>query len=170
MRTFRVRLTEACRTAGALADQLAKEPGVREVVYPGRDDHADAGAVVGRVMPGAAGAMLTLVVEGGDQRAAAMLRALSVAVEATSLGGVETLASAPFNSSHFNMTGEERLDAGILPGRCGCPSGWRARTRCWRTSGRPWTRPQTPRADRRGGSITAAKVGATGLRRSAACP
>ncbi len=116
MRTFRVRLTEACRTAGALADQLAKEPGVRGVVYPGRDDHADAGAVVGRMMPGAAGAMLTLVVEGGDQRAAAMLRALSVAVEATSLGGVETLASTPFNSSHFNMTGEERLAAGIQPG------------------------------------------------------
>ena len=67
-------------------------------------------------MPGAAGAMVTLVVEGGDQRAAAMLRALTVAVEATSLGGVETLASTPFNSSHFNMSSEERLAAGIEPG------------------------------------------------------
>ena len=36
--------------------------------------------------------------------------------QATSLGGVETLASTPFNSSHFNMTPQERLDAGILPG------------------------------------------------------
>ena len=45
-----------------------------------------------------------------------MLRALEVAVEATSLGGVETLASTPFNSSHFNMTGEERLAAGIPAG------------------------------------------------------
>jgi len=39
-----------------------------------------------------------------------------VAVEATSLGGVETLASVPFNSSHFNMTQQERVDAGIPPG------------------------------------------------------
>lgn len=41
---------------------------------------------------------------------------LRVAVEATSLGGVETLASLPFNSSHFNMTDDERLEAGIMPG------------------------------------------------------
>ncbi len=34
----------------------------------------------------------------------------------TSLGGVETLASLPFNSSHFNMTDDERLEAGIMPG------------------------------------------------------
>ncbi len=115
LRTFRVRLVESCRTAAALADQLAKESAVREVVYPGRDDHPDA-AVVARVMPEAGGAMLTLVLEGGDARALAVLRRLAVAVEATSLGGVETLASTPFNSSHFNMTSEERLAAGIQPG------------------------------------------------------
>ena len=45
-----------------------------------------------------------------------MLRRLQVGVEATSLGGVETLASVPFNSSHFNMTRQQRLDAGIPPG------------------------------------------------------
>jgi hypothetical protein len=32
------------------------------------------------------------------------------------LGGVETLASVPFNSSHFNMTARQRLEAGIPPG------------------------------------------------------
>jgi len=117
LRTFRVRLAEACRTAAVLADDMAKQDGVAAVVYPGRHDHPDAGTgVVARVMPGAAGAMLTLVLEGGDARAREVLRALEVAVEATSLGGVETLASTPFNSSHFNMTPQERLDAGILPG------------------------------------------------------
>ena len=45
-----------------------------------------------------------------------MLRSLAVSAEATSLGGVETLASTPFNSSHFNLTSEERLAAGIQPG------------------------------------------------------
>jgi cystathionine beta-lyase/cystathionine gamma-synthase len=117
LRTFRVRLAEACRTAAALADDMAEQDGVAAVVYPGRHDHPDAGTgVVARVMPAAAGAMLTLVLDGGDARALKVLRALEVAVEATSLGGVETLASTPFNSSHFNMTPQERLDAGILPG------------------------------------------------------
>lgn len=116
LRTFRVRLAEACRTAATLADLLASEPGVTHVVYPGRPDHPDAGAVVDRVMPGPHGAMLTLVLDGGDERALQVIRALEVAVEATSLGGVETLASLPFNSSHFNMTPQQRIDAGILPG------------------------------------------------------
>jgi cystathionine beta-lyase/cystathionine gamma-synthase len=60
--------------------------------------------------------MLSLVLAGGDDRVLRVLRRLRVAVEATSLGGVETLASVPFNSSHFNMTPKQRADAGIPPG------------------------------------------------------
>ena len=116
IRTFRVRLEEACRVAAALAERLAEEEGVAGVVHPSRGDHPDAAAVVGRVMPGPKGAMLTLVLTGGDERALRVVRELRVAVEATSLGGVETLASLPFNSSHFNMTPDERIEAGILPG------------------------------------------------------
>jgi cystathionine beta-lyase/cystathionine gamma-synthase len=116
LRTFGVRLAAACRSAATVADKLAGEPGVAHVRYPGRPDHPDAGAVADRVMPGAKGAMVSLVLDGGDERALAVLRRLEVAVEATSLGGVETLASLPFNSSHFNMTARQRLDAGIPPG------------------------------------------------------
>jgi cystathionine beta-lyase/cystathionine gamma-synthase len=39
--------------------------------------------------------MLSLVLAGGDDRVLQVLRRLEVAVEATSLGGVETLASVP---------------------------------------------------------------------------
>ena len=116
LRTFEIRLATACRTAAAVAAAMADTPGVSHVRYPGRPDHPDAGAVADAVMPGARGAMVSLVLDGGDERALAVLRRLRVAVEATSLGGVETLASLPFNSSHFNMTGEQRLEAGIPPG------------------------------------------------------
>lgn len=116
MRTFGVRLAEACTAAEIIATKMAHEPGVEHVRHPSRMDHPDAGPVVDAVMPYAKGAMLSLVLEGGDERALAVLRRLRVGVEATSLGGVETLASVPFNSSHFNMTPEQRLDAGIPPG------------------------------------------------------
>jgi cystathionine beta-lyase/cystathionine gamma-synthase len=116
MRTFGVRVAEACRAADVIASKMADEPDVEHVRYPGRLDHPDAGAVVDTVMPGAKGAMLSLVLAGGDERVMQVLRRLQVAVEATSLGGVETLASVPFNSSHFNMTPQQRLDAGIPPG------------------------------------------------------
>jgi cystathionine beta-lyase/cystathionine gamma-synthase len=116
LRTFEIRLATACRTAAAVAAAMADTPGVSHVRYPGRPDHPDAGAVADAVMPGARGAMVSLVLDGGDERALAVLRRLRVAVEATSLGGVETLASLPFNSSHFNLTGRQRLEAGIPPG------------------------------------------------------
>ena len=101
MRTFGVRLAEACRAAAAIAETMASEPGIAHVRHPSRSDHPDAGAVVDAVMPGPKGAMVSLVLEGGDERVLQVLRHLEVAVEATSLGGVETLASVPFNSSHF---------------------------------------------------------------------
>lgn len=116
MRTFGVRLAEACRAADIIATKLADEPGVEHVRYPGRLDHPDAGSVIDTVMPNAKGAMVSLVVEGGDERVLQVLRRLQVGTEATSLGGVETLASVPFNSSHFNMTSQQRIAAGIPPG------------------------------------------------------
>jgi cystathionine beta-lyase/cystathionine gamma-synthase len=116
MRTFGVRLGEACRAASEIAIAIASEPGVTHVRYPGRADHPDAGRVVEAVMPGPKGAVLSVVLDGGDERALRALRHLQVAVEATSLGGVETLASVPCYSSHFNMTSQQRLDVGIPPG------------------------------------------------------
>ena len=47
--------------------------------------------------------MPAVVVHGGNQRALAVMRRLAIASEATSLGGVETLVSTPFNSSHFAL-------------------------------------------------------------------
>jgi cystathionine beta-lyase/cystathionine gamma-synthase len=60
--------------------------------------------------------MVAFVVGGGDERAARFLRPLSVVREATSLGGVETLVSAPHNSSQFSYSREELELAGIGPG------------------------------------------------------
>ena len=41
------------------------------------------------------------------------MRRLEIGCEATSLGGVETLVSTPFNSSHFSLTPAERRAARI---------------------------------------------------------
>jgi cystathionine beta-lyase/cystathionine gamma-synthase len=52
-----------------------------------------------------------------------VMRQLEIGCEATSLGGVETLVSTPFNSSHFSLTPEERraarIDDGMIRVSCG---------------------------------------------------
>ncbi len=67
--------------------------------------------------------MVAFTVAGGDERALRVMRHLEIACEATSLGGVETLVSTPFNSSHFSLTPEERrsarIDDGMLRVSCG---------------------------------------------------
>jgi cystathionine beta-lyase/cystathionine gamma-synthase len=57
-----------------------------------------------------------MVVRGGDARALRFVRALRLALEASSLGGVETLVSLPFNTSHARLDERERAAAGIEPG------------------------------------------------------
>ncbi len=98
LQTFRVRMAQQTATAGALAEALSRRQDVVRVRYPGL------------------GAMVAITVAGGDERAHDVVRRLRVGCEATSLGGVETLVSTPFNSSHFSLTPQQRLAARIDDG------------------------------------------------------
>ena len=99
VKTFGVGMTRQCGSAAAVAEALRGSPEIVDVRYP----------AIG-------GAMVAFTVAGGDARAGAVMRRLQVASEATSLGGVETLVSTPFNSSHFSLTPEERRAARIDDG------------------------------------------------------
>jgi cystathionine beta-lyase/cystathionine gamma-synthase len=118
LQTFDVRLERSSATARKLAARLSDHPEIVSVRYPGL-----AGNPGGVMKPGRAGAMVACTVRGGNERALAVMRRLRIASEATSLGGVETLVSAPFNSSHFSLGEDElvaaRIDAGMLRFSCG---------------------------------------------------
>ena len=60
--------------------------------------------------------MLSFAVKGGDESALRFIRSLEIIFEATSLGGIESLVECPFNTSHFFVPEEVRLEAGIVPG------------------------------------------------------
>jgi cystathionine beta-lyase/cystathionine gamma-synthase len=123
IQTFDLRLSRSCATAAALADRLAAHPEVISVRYPGRSDYSRRDIASRLMRPGRHGAMVAFTVRGGDHRALAVMRRLTVASEATSLGGVETLVSTPFNSSHFSLSPEERaaarIDDGMIRLSCG---------------------------------------------------
>jgi cystathionine beta-lyase/cystathionine gamma-synthase len=127
MQTFDLRLRQSNATARTLAAALAGHADVVDVRHPSLPGYARA-EVATRVLrrdgdDQRTGAMVAFTVEGGDDRALRVMRRLEVACEATSLGGVETLVSTPFNSSHFSLTPEERraarIDDGMIRVSCG---------------------------------------------------
>jgi cystathionine beta-lyase/cystathionine gamma-synthase len=60
--------------------------------------------------------MLTIELKGGLKKAVSVCDSLRVAVNAMSLGGVETLVSIPVYSSHINMTSAELKQHRVTPG------------------------------------------------------
>jgi cystathionine beta-lyase/cystathionine gamma-synthase len=114
LKTLAVRVARHQETALALARRLAGHPEVEHVAHPGLPDHPDH-ALAARALPGGCG-LVTIRVRGGDERARRVLDALRVVRQATSLGGVESLASTPHNTSHLGLDAAARAEAGILPG------------------------------------------------------
>lgn len=116
LRTFDVRLQRQQASAAQVAEFLAAQPEVLHVIHPSLPSYAYREVATRLLAPGRGGAMVSFVVRGGDRSAGAVMRNFEVPIEATSLGGVETLASTPHNSSHFSLTVQEREAAGISAG------------------------------------------------------
>ena len=90
MRTLYPRVERACRSAQRVAEAMAGDARVLEVLYPGLPTHPGH-AVAARQMQGGFGGMLSIRVKGGVEAAIAAAARVEVWKRATSLGGVESL-------------------------------------------------------------------------------
>lgn len=119
LKTFELRLRKQNENALALATALQKHRNVKRVLYPGLASHPQH-AVAKRQMVARGGmgygGMVTIELKGDARSAIKVCNALKVAVNAMSLGGVETLVSIPVYSSHINMTESELQQHGVSPG------------------------------------------------------
>jgi methionine-gamma-lyase len=110
--TVALRMNRQSKNAQRIAEQLARHPRVKRVFYPSlftdpeqmriRDAQTD--------YPGS---LMSLEIEGGKRGAFEFLRRLSIAKNAVSLGGVETLACHPMTTTHSELSAEEFAAAGI---------------------------------------------------------
>ena len=119
LKTFELRVERQNANAFTLARALKRHPRVNRVLYPGLP--SSPGYRVAQRQMRAFGGMVTIEVK--PARARSPLRAavavadhLRLAVNAMSLGGVETLVSIPVYSSHVHMSGEELARHGVTPG------------------------------------------------------
>lgn len=116
LQTFDLRMERASSTAVALAAALGERRDINRVIHPSVPGFEGAEVAARISVTGRHPALVTIVVQGGDQRASGVLGALAVACEATSLGDIRTLVSTPFNSSHLGFSPDELRLAGIEPG------------------------------------------------------
>jgi cystathionine beta-lyase/cystathionine gamma-synthase len=114
LKTLALRMRAHEQGAVAVAGYLAAHPQVSWVRHSSRADHPDH-ALAKRQLRQHSG-VVAFALRGGDDAALALLPRLRLMREATSLGGVETLVSLPFNTSHAAFTAEQRARIGIPPG------------------------------------------------------
>jgi cystathionine gamma-synthase len=122
LKTLALRVERQSATAMAVAKMLAKHPRVAQVFYPGLSSHPTH-AVAARQMHGGFGGVVSFRVDCdatgvGDRSplgvTSRVVDAFRVARIAPSLGGVDTLVEQPAIMSYFELSPEERREAGIL--------------------------------------------------------
>lgn len=119
LKTFELRVERQNQNALALAKALEKHKKVKRVLYPGLPSFPKH-ALAKKQMSGFGG-MVTIEVKPSKGRspveaAARVCDNLKIAVNAMSLGGVETLVSIPVYSSHIFLSDAELKQHGVTPG------------------------------------------------------
>ena len=119
LKTFELRVHRQNENALTLARALEKHPKVNRVLYPGLPSHPK--HQLAKKQMREFGGMVTIEVRPSKklspvEGAVRVCDNLKIAVNAMSLGGVETLVSIPVYSSHVFMKDEELKKHGVTPG------------------------------------------------------
>lgn len=114
MKTLGVRMKKHNENAKAIATEFARHPRIEAVHYPGSHSSEEEKIAMSQ-MRGRSG-MVSLVIAGGLPAARSFMSSLTLIHPASSLGGVESLVSLPVETSHRQLTKEDRDRRGIADG------------------------------------------------------
>jgi O-succinylhomoserine sulfhydrylase len=114
LETLALRIEAGCRSAAALADFLAEQPGVNRVWYPTRSDHPQQALALKQMKGG--GTVVTFEVAGGKDAAFTVMNALNLVAVSNNLGDSKSLATHPATTTHMRIGEEERARLGITDG------------------------------------------------------
>jgi len=113
LETLELRMDRAGASAEKVCEFLRDHPKVESVGYLGFLEDGSRQADIYRRHCTGAGSTFSLYLKGGEKEAFAFLDALSIAHLAVSLGGTETLASAPAAMTHLSVPDERKQALGI---------------------------------------------------------
>jgi len=115
LKTLALRMRTHNSNALELATYLENHPKIKKVYYPGLASH-DQHELAKEQLKGKNSGMVSFEIEGGDANAHNLLNNLILPKEATSLGGVESLISLPYNTSQASLTKDQQKAIGINDG------------------------------------------------------
>ncbi len=113
LKTLKLRVEAHNQVAQSLAEFFSAEPKVKAVHYPGLTDSPD--HEVAKSQMSGFGGMLAIELKDLDA-AKTFCDKVQIALNATSLGSVETLVSLPVLTSHASLNEDELASAGITHG------------------------------------------------------
>ena len=110
--TVALRMNRQSKNAERIATRLSRQSGVKRVIYP-RCLAIRSNAASATQQTDFPGSLMTLEVKGGKAAAFEFLRRLTIARNAVSLGGVESLACHPMTTTHSELMPAELAAAGV---------------------------------------------------------
>jgi len=125
LKTLAVRVERQNHNALKVAEFLSTHDKVNQVFYPGLPGHAQHDLAKSQMR--GFGGMVCFEVKGGLESATKVIDSFKVFINATSLGGVESLACLPVLTSHYGFDETELERADVTPGMirlsCGIEDG-----------------------------------------------
>jgi methionine-gamma-lyase len=115
LETLELRMDRAGQNAIKVCEFLRDHPKVESIGYLGFLEEGSSQADIYRRHCTGAGSTFSLYLKGGEAEAFRFLDALQIAHLAVSLGGTETLASAPAAMTHLSVPEERKQALGITP-------------------------------------------------------
>jgi cystathionine beta-lyase/cystathionine gamma-synthase len=110
--TVSLRMNRQSKNAQRVAMRLADHPAIKKVYYPSLFADPDQ-CRIRDAQTDFPGSLMTLEFKGGKAVAFDFLRRITIARNAVSLGGVESLACHPATTTHSELSAEEMAEARI---------------------------------------------------------
>jgi len=112
IKTLHIRMQRHCENGSAVAAYLVKHPKVKEVYFPGLENHPS--YEIAKKQMKDFGGMVSFKLKDETQKATfTFLENTKIFTLAESLGGVESLVNHPTTMTHGSIPEEERLKIGI---------------------------------------------------------
>lgn len=115
LETLPFRMQAHVDNARIVADWLRDDPRIETVYYAGHEDHPHHDRAL-KYLPKGAGSVFSFVVKGGRASGQKLIESVNLASHLANIGDAKTLIIHPASTTHAQLSEEQLIAAGVLPG------------------------------------------------------